>query len=89
MTVTHFREGLRLFVGDSGVPTVELSRGEDSFLPWPLSSLAGLVASTLGESVQILPPSFSHRSSIFFFRRFLAIGSGIVCVLLTLLLFQP
>jgi hypothetical protein len=29
-------------------------------------------------SAAILPPSFSHRSSIFFFRRFLAFGSGII-----------
>ena len=73
----HFRVGLRFFVGDALAPTDELSPGEDSFLPWPLSSLVGLLASALVVSVAILPPSFSQRSSIFFFRRFLAIGSGI------------
>ncbi len=74
----YLRVGLRLFVGDAGAPTVELSLGEDSFLPGPLSSLVGLLESALVVSVAILPPSFSHRSSIFFFRRFLAIGSAIV-----------
>ena len=78
-------------MGDAGDPTGELSLGEDSFLPWPLSSLVGLLASALVVSVAILPPSFSQRSSIFFFRRFLAIGSGIVVSLLTLhfLIFDP
>ncbi len=76
--MSHFRGGLRLFVGDTGPWTVELSLGEDSFLPRPLSSLVGVLASALVVSVVILPPSFSHRSSIFFFSRFLAIGSGIV-----------
>ena len=75
LNVTHFRVRLRLFVGDAGAPTVELSLG---FLPSPLSLLLDLLASALVVSVAILPPSFSHRSSIFFFRRFLAIGSGIV-----------
>lgn len=73
----HFRVGFRFFVGDAVASTDELSLGEDSFLPWRLSSLVGLLASALVVSVAILPPSFSHRSSIFFFRRFLAIGSGI------------
>lgn len=77
LNVTHFRVGLRLFVGDAESPTVELWL-EDSFLSWALSSLVGLLASALVVSVAILPPSFSHRSSIFFFRRFLATGSAIV-----------
>ena len=77
LNVTHFRVGLRLFVGEAGASTVELSLGEDRFCPWPLSSLVGLLASALVVSLAIVPPSFSHRSSIFFFRRFRAIGSGI------------
>jgi hypothetical protein len=32
-------------------------------------------------SAVILPPSFSHRSSIFFFSRFLSVLSGIVVYL--------
>jgi len=86
--MTHFRVGLRLFVGDAGAPTVELSLGEDRFLPWPLSLLLGPLASALVVSVAILPPSFSQRSSIFFFRRFLAIGSDIVVVLFILSSFK-
>jgi hypothetical protein len=78
LNVTHFRLGLRLFVEDAESPVVELSLGEDTFVSWALSSLVGLLASALVVSVAILPPSFSHRSSIFFFRRFLAIGSAIV-----------
>jgi hypothetical protein len=80
--------GLRLFAEDAGAPTVELLLGEDSFRPWPLSSLVGLLSSALVVSVAILPPSFSHRSSIFFFRRFLAIGSAIVVSSLLIHSFQ-
>jgi hypothetical protein len=86
--MTHFRLGLRLFVGDAGASTVELSPGEDRFLPWSLSSLLDPLASALVVSVAILPPSFSQRSSIFFFRRFLAIGSDIAVVFLILLSFK-
>jgi hypothetical protein len=35
-------------------------------------------------SAVILPPSFSHRSSIFFFSRFLSMLSGIVVFLVSL-----
>ena len=76
--MTHFRVDLLLFVGDAVAPTVDLSLGEDGFLPSVVSSLEDLLVSALVVSVAILPPSFSHRSSIFFFRRFLALGSGIV-----------
>ena len=76
--VTHCRGGLRVFVAGACAPSVALSRGEDSFLPWRFFSLVGLFASAPAVSVAILPPSFSHRSSIFLFRRFLADGSGIV-----------
>jgi hypothetical protein len=78
---------LRLFVGDAGPLTDDLSLGEDRFLLWPLSSPVGLLASALVVSVAMLPPSFSHRSSIFFFRRFLAIGSGIVVSSVSLVLY--
>jgi hypothetical protein len=78
---------LRLFVGDAGTLTDDLSLGEDRFLLWPLSSPVGLLASALVVSVAMLPPSFSHRSSIFFFRRFLAIGSGIVVSSVSLVLY--
>ena len=74
LSVTHFRAGLRPFVGDGAAPTVKLSADEDSFLPRP--SVVDVLGSVV--SVAILPPSFSHRSSIFFFRRFLATGSAIV-----------
>ena len=75
LKLTHFRLGLRLVVGDAGAPTVDLPREEDRFLP--LASLVGLSSLAVVTSRAILPPSFSHRSSIFFFSRFLAIGSGI------------
>jgi hypothetical protein len=78
---------LRLFVGDAGTLTDDLSLGEDRFLLWPLSSPVGLLASALVVSVAMLPPSFSHRSSIFFFRRLLAIGSGIVVSSVSLVLY--
>ena len=75
LSATHFRMAWRLLV-DLG-SAVELSLGEDRFFTWLLVSLVGLVSSALVVSLAILPPSFSHRSSILFFRRFLAIGSGI------------
>jgi hypothetical protein len=71
----HFLAARRFFVGDAGPPTGALPPEADSCLRLPSCSLVGLVSSA--ESAAILPPSFSHRSSIFFFRRFLAIGSGI------------
>jgi len=78
---------LRVFVGDAGALAVELSLGEDFFLS-PLASLAGLLASAVVVSVAIFPPSFSHRSSIFFFRRFLVIGSAIVVASLLVIRFK-
>ena len=76
----HFVVALRLFVRDAGTPTVD-SREPDNSLPLSLGSLVGLLSSALVGLGASLPPSFSHPSSIFFFRRFLAIGSGIRSVL--------
>src|ERR1043166_4781486 len=84
-TAGYFRVNLRLFEGDAGAPTVALLREADSCLPFPSCSLVGLVSAPAG-SAAILPPSFSHRSSIFFFRRFLSIGLDIALPLLSRLI---
>ena len=84
LSTAHFPEVLRFFVSDAGTPTVD-SR-EVGSLPLPLGLLVGLIWSALAGSAATLPPSFSHRSSIFFFNRFLAIGSGIAVSFPSLLL---
>lgn len=71
----HFPVALRLFVRDAGARTVE-SRETNGCLPFRFVLPVGLFSSALVGSAPTVPPSFSHRSSIFFCRRFLAIGSG-------------
>ena len=77
LSTAHFRVALRLLVGDAGPPTLGSLREADSCLPLHSCWLVGLVSSAPAVSAAILPPSFSHRSSIFFFRRFLSIGLAI------------
>lgn len=59
------------------MPPVELTCEADSCLRSLRWSFVGPLLSAVAGSVETLPPSFSHRSSIFFFRRFLAVLSGI------------
>ena len=76
-SAAHFRVRFGLFAGDAGVLPVALSDEADCCLPLLSWSFAGPPLSAVVGSVEILPPSFSHRSSILFFRRFLAMSSGI------------
>lgn len=71
--VAHFRVSFRFFVGVAGPPIVGLSREATRRLPSLSGFFASLVSGGIVESAAILPPSFSQRSSILFFKRFRAV----------------